>query len=111
MSLLNRIRTLASNLFRRENVERDLDAEVRSYSDLLEEEKMANGMNAKDARRSARLDLGSPEQLKEEVRANRAGAWLESLWHDLRFGARSLCKNPGVTAIAILTLALGIGAN
>jgi len=111
MNMLNRLRSTFQNVFRRDRVERDLDAEVRSYSDLLEEEKMSSGMNSNDAKRSARMNMGGSEQLKEEIRGNRAGAWLESLWKDIRFGARILSKNSSVTVIAILTLAIGIGAN
>jgi putative ABC transport system permease protein len=108
---MNRVLATLRNLFQRKIVERDLDAEVRSYSEMLQEEKMAHGMDLNDARRSARMNMGGPEQLKEEIRTGRAGTLLETLWQDLKFGARMLRKNSGVAAIAILTLALGIGAN
>jgi len=99
------------NLLHRERADRDLDAELRAHLDLLTEEKLHDGLSPADARRAARLELGGIEQVKEEVRGIRPGAWLDSFWQDLRFAARQVRRNPGFAALAILTLALGIGAN
>lgn len=109
--LLSHIRSLWHNMTRRRGVETDLDAELRSYVQLLTDEKTATGMDARDARRTAVLELGGVEQVKENIRDVRSGLFLDALWQDVRFGIRSLIKTPALTAIAVFSLAIGIGVN
>jgi len=111
MSLLRNITGGLRSLFRKEQVDRELDEELRAYQDMATEEKMKDGMSRKEALRTVRLERGSLEVSKEIVRSGGWEFFVETCWRDLQYGVRMLCNNPGFTIIAAVTLALGIGAN
>src|SRR5260370_8743950 len=89
----------------------ELDQEIRSHLEMLIDENIRAGMPPKEAQRAARIALGGGEQVKELVRERRVGNWLHSVVSDCRYGVRQLRKNPGFTAVAVVTLAMAIGAN
>ena len=98
-------------LFLKRKLERELEEEIRSHLEMQIEDNLRQGMSLEDSRRAARLKFGGVEQVKEAYRDKSRLGWIESLWQDLRYGARALLRRPFFTLAIILTLALGIGAN
>jgi putative ABC transport system permease protein len=106
-SFLRRVR----GLWHSEAIHREITDELQFHIDMRVEENIRRGMSPDEARRDAERSFGNLTRIKEQGYDVRGGRWLETVWQDLRYGMRMLLKNKTVTLVAVLSLALGIGAN
>ena len=111
MKKLRKLVSRLNALFHRDRLEQDLDDELAFHQDMQVREKTAAGVDVEQARLEARREFGRPLAVKEACRDLRLIAWIESVIQDIRFGLRSLTKTKGLAVVAVVTLAVGIGAN
>jgi putative ABC transport system permease protein len=111
MTILHRLAAMVAWVWRRDRAERQLDAELHAYLEMSAAAKVRDGLSLDEARRQARLELGGIEQVKELVRNGRHGGAVDEVWRDVRFAVRLWVNAPLFSAVIVLTLAVGIGAN
>jgi hypothetical protein len=98
MSILRNLASGLRTLFRKKEMEQEMDEELRGYLDAAVKDKMRSGMSEEQALRAARVEMGSVEAVKEEIRSAGWESNVESLWQDVRYGLRQLKQNPGFGA-------------